>query len=101
MLPVRLWWLAAAASAALLAGCGSGGHAGMSGRLLFGEACGACHSLSGVEDPRRQGGDLLDFHSSRTQLQQLAAEMPVSRPLTDTQLRTVVSYVMSVERRRR
>jgi len=91
-------WLLAAASAALLAACG-GGHGGSSGRVLFGQACGDCHSLSGVENPRRQGGDLLHFHSSRAQLLQLAAEMPITRPLTDTQLRAVVDYVIDLERR--
>ncbi len=93
-------WLLAAASAALLGGCGAAhAHRAPSGRVMFGEACGACHSLSGVEDPRRQGGDLLHFRSSRTQLLQLAREMPVRRPLTETQLRAVVSYVLAVERR--
>jgi mono/diheme cytochrome c family protein len=98
MLPRDGRWLLAAASMALLAGCG-GSHGESSGRVLFDEACGACHSLSGVEDPRRQGGDLLHFRSSRTQLLQLAGEMPVRRPLTETQLRAVVGYVTGVERR--
>jgi mono/diheme cytochrome c family protein len=93
-------WLTAVASAALLAGCG-GARGGSSGRVLFGEACGACHSLSGIENSRRQGGDLQGFHSSRTQLMQLAAEMPVTRRLTDPQLRAVVAYVMAAERRHR
>jgi mono/diheme cytochrome c family protein len=101
MLPRGGRWLLAAASAALLAGCGNTRDAAQtpSGRVLFSEACGSCHSLSGVEDPRRQGGDLLRFQSSRAQLMELAGEMPVTRPLTETQLRAVVSYVMAVERR--
>jgi mono/diheme cytochrome c family protein len=95
-------WLLAAASAALLAGCAAGRpHETASAGALFGEACGACHTLSGADDPRRQGGDLLHFHSSRTQLLQLTREMPVRRALTEAQLRAVVGYVMAVERRHR
>jgi mono/diheme cytochrome c family protein len=94
-------WLLAAAGAALLAGCGATRpHGTPSGRELFGEACGACHSLSGVEDPRRQGGDLEHFHATPTQLLQLAREMPARRTLTEAQLRAVVGYVRAVERRR-
>lgn len=93
-------WLLAAASAVLVAGCGAGRpHETASAGALFGEACSACHTLSGADDPRRQGGDLLHFHSGRTQLFELAREMPVRRPLTVTQLRAVVGYVMAVERR--
>jgi mono/diheme cytochrome c family protein len=95
-------WLLAAASAALLAGCGTARpHETASAGVLFGESCGACHTLSGADDPRRQGGDLLHFHSSRTQLFELAREMPVRRTLTETELRAVVGYVMAVERRHR
>jgi mono/diheme cytochrome c family protein len=95
----RRIWLLAAASAALLAGCVSSHPRGTpSARVLFGEACGACHSLSGVASPRQQGGDLSRFHASRPQFLQLAREMPVRRRLTDTELRAVVSYVMGIER---
>ncbi len=92
-----------AAGAALLTGCGAtrAPENRPSGRVVFGEACGACHSLTGVEDPRRQGGDLLHFHARRRQLQQLAAEMPVPRPLSSAELRAVVGYVLAVERRGR
>ncbi len=95
-------WLLAAASAALLAGCG-GSHPGAgarspSPRVLFGEACGACHSLSGIASPRQQGGDLSRFHASWTQFLELAREMPVRRHLTETQLRAVVSYLIGIER---
>jgi mono/diheme cytochrome c family protein len=99
ILPVLL------ACGATVSACGSsgGGHASASassGRVLFGQACGACHSLTGHDDPRHQGGDLLGFHASRAQLSQLASEMPVRRPLNRAQLRAVVSFVMSAEETR-
>jgi mono/diheme cytochrome c family protein len=93
--------------AACPAGCG-GGRAAPAGRgpsdsaaVLFSQACGACHSLTGRNDPRRQGGDLLAFHSSRAQMTQLAAEMPVRRALDRSQLQAVVSFVMAATRSRR
>lgn len=83
-----------------LTGCGSASSShDPSARALFGQACGACHSLSGADDPRRQGGDLLRFRSSRTQLFEFAREMPVPRGLSPAQLQAVVSYVRDVERR--
>jgi mono/diheme cytochrome c family protein len=92
-----------ALSAALLSGCGgsggSGGQSASGGRRLFSTDCSACHSLSGHEDPRRQGGDLLAFRSSRAALVQLTREMPVRHPLSASGLRAVVDYVMAVERR--
>jgi len=104
LLPVLVAWCAA------LSACGGGGsgHAattprraaagsGSGGRILFTQACGACHTLSGHNDPRHQGGDLRNFHSSRTQLYQLASEMPIRRPLSRAQLDAVVRFVMSVE----
>jgi mono/diheme cytochrome c family protein len=102
LLPV----LAAACAASSVAGCGGGGGGGQShgrtagtaaGHALFTRACGACHTISGHEDPRRQGGDLLGFRSTRRQLLQLAAEMPVRHPLTESQLEAVVDFVMSME----
>jgi mono/diheme cytochrome c family protein len=85
---------------AAVSACGGAGHshaAASSGRALFTQACGACHTLTGHNDPRHQGGDLRDFHASRTQLGQLAAEMPVRRPLSREQLQAVVAFVMGVE----
>jgi mono/diheme cytochrome c family protein len=103
--------VAAASTAAALAGCG-GGHSGgaggagaggaasgVSGRQVFAHACSSCHSLSGADNPRLQGGDLLRFHASRAQLTQLAAEMPVRHPLDGAQLAAVVRYVTGVEQR--
>ena len=84
----------------LLAGCGSGGAAPPpSGAAVFTQACSACHSLSGHNDPRRQGGDLLAFHSSRAQMLQLASEMPVRHPLGRSELDAVVRYVIAAEDR--
>ncbi len=91
-------------TAVLLTGCGAGRAApegSSSGRELFARSCSGCHTLAGVDDPRRQGGDLLDFHARRAQLRQLAAEMPVWPPLRDAQLNAVVDYVMAVEGERR
>ena len=80
--------------------CGNGHeHAAASseGRTLFAQACGACHTLTGHNDPRHQGGDLRGFHASHAQLYQLAAEMPLRRPLSRGQLEAVVRFVMAVE----
>jgi mono/diheme cytochrome c family protein len=102
----RLLPLAAACATAAIAGCGGGqsqsrAHGGGSGRELFTQACGACHTLSGHDDPRHQGGDLLRFHSTRPQMLQLAGEMPVRHPLTGSQLSAVVDFVISMEARSR
>ncbi len=91
---------AVVASCAAVSACGGAAHhhaAASSGRALFTQACGACHTLSGHNDPRHQGGDLRNFHASRTQLSQFAAEMPVRRPLSREQLRAVVGFVMGIE----
>jgi mono/diheme cytochrome c family protein len=98
LLPVLVAVLLASCGAVSACG-GSHGHAVASseGRALFDQACGACHTLTGHNDPRHQGGDLRGFHASRAQLYQLAAEMPVRRPLSRAQLQTVVRFVMAVE----
>lgn len=84
---------------AALPGCGgsSGATHGSSGRALFAQACGACHTLTGHNDPRHQGGDLLGFHATRAQFLQFAAEMPVRRPLSEAQLEAVVRFVRRVQ----
>jgi mono/diheme cytochrome c family protein len=99
---------ALACAAAAIAGCGGGqshstshAPAGGSGRQLFAQACGACHTLSGHNDPRRQGGDLLGFRATRAQMVQLAGEMPVRHPLSRSQLDAIVTFLMSVEARGR
>jgi mono/diheme cytochrome c family protein len=89
-----------AAVTGALAGCGSGGAAPPpSGAAVFSQACSACHSLSGHDDPRRQGGDLLGFRASRTQMRQLAGEMPVRHALHRSELDAVVRYVIAAEDR--
>jgi mono/diheme cytochrome c family protein len=90
-----------AALAAVPAGCGASAVGSVSGRAVFSQECSACHSLRGNETARLQGGDLLAFHSSRVQLMQLSAEMPVRHPLDQAQLRAVVSFVMGAENGRR
>jgi mono/diheme cytochrome c family protein len=98
--PLVLAWLAAVSAA--LCGCGGGGHGphASSGRALFVQACGACHTLTGHNDSRHQGGDLLGFHASRTQFVQLASEMPVRHPLSPDQLQTVIRFVRAMEAKR-
>jgi mono/diheme cytochrome c family protein len=100
--PVLAPVLVAACAAFVIAGCGGAQsrhqtRSSAPGRELFARACGACHTINGHEDPRRQGGDLLGFHSSRAQMLQLAGEMPVRHPLTQSQLEAVVRFVMSLE----
>jgi mono/diheme cytochrome c family protein len=87
------------ASCTAVSACGGGhGHAAASsGRALFDQACGACHTLTGHNDPRHQGGDLRAFHATSSQFLQLAGEMPVRRPLSRGQLGTVVRFVRAVE----
>jgi len=86
----------------VVAGCGAGrATPAASGRTVFAQECAACHSLTGVDNPRRQGGDLLAFHSSRAQLTELAGEMPVRHALDGAALRSVVSFIMAAERRSR
>ncbi|MDE3132179.1 MAG: cytochrome c [Acidobacteriota bacterium] len=93
----------AAALAALLAGvvggCGSGA-AGVSGRAVFRADCQVCHSISGHSAPTQQGGDLRRLRLPRAELLQYAAEMPViTRRLTRAELRAVVAYLQSRQRR--
>jgi mono/diheme cytochrome c family protein len=88
-------------AALALAGCGATASPGPSGRAVFARACSACHSLTGHEDPRRQGGDLLGFHFGRVALVQFTREMPVRRRLSESGVQAVVSYVMAVQRRGR
>ena len=58
------------------------------------QACAACHSVSGHNSPRQQGGDLLHFHSTRAQLVQLTREMPIlHHRLSDSEVAAVVSYL--------
>ncbi len=81
------------------AGCGPATPAGSSGRSLFVRACGFCHSLTGLESPSKQGGDLLGVRLRRTVALQFAREMPVRHPLSHTQLAAIVDYIALVQRR--
>jgi mono/diheme cytochrome c family protein len=73
---------------------------GATGRRVFGEACLACHSISGHSAASQQGGDLRSFRSSRDQLRELTAEMPVlHHRLSRAELSAVVAYVAAVEAR--
>ena len=97
-MPRRLVLAPLLALAAALPACGSGqSGASPAGRALFQQACGTCHTLTGHNDPRHQGGDLLDFHATRSQMLQLAGEMPVRRPLSQAQLNALVRFVMAME----
>ncbi len=94
--------LALLAISAILAGCGAtGAERRADGKALFAEDCSVCHSVSGVQSPRRQGGDLLREHLSPTVMLQFAREMPVRRRLTEGELKAVADYVVAVERRGR
>jgi mono/diheme cytochrome c family protein len=87
--------------AATVAGCGGGGAvAGISGPAVFVNHCATCHSLSGSSAPQQQGGDLRHLRLPRAELLQYSAEMPpVHGRLSPPELRAVVSYLQSVERR--
>jgi mono/diheme cytochrome c family protein len=67
--------------------------------VLFAEDCGACHSLTGRQSPRRQGGDLLELRMSRAEMLEFVREMPVPHRLSASQMQTVADYVQSVEAR--
>ncbi|HEY2260849.1 MAG TPA: c-type cytochrome [Solirubrobacteraceae bacterium] len=88
-------------SALAISGCGGSGGAQPNGQALFSQACSACHSLTGVESPKRQGGDLRAGRFSRAVMLQFAREMPVRRRLSEAELRRVADYVVSVERANR
>lgn len=89
----------AALPAVMLSACGADTPA-ISGSSVFSAHCAVCHSLSGRSSPLQQGGDLLHLRLPRGELRQFAAEMPlVDGRLTARQLRAVVTYMQSVERR--
>ena len=80
------------------AGCGTSAPSQPSGRVLFAQACQACHSLTGHQSPSQQGGDLRGVRLSRPVALQFAREMPVRRPLSRGQLAAVVDYIALVQR---
>jgi mono/diheme cytochrome c family protein len=95
---VKFFGAVVALSAAALCGCG-GTHRPMTGRALFVTSCNSCHSLTGINTPRQQGGDLLGFRVDRAVLLQFAEEMPVRHPLSHAELDAVVSYILAIQRR--
>lgn len=97
---LALAWALALALALVLAGCGTATPAGSSGRSLFTQACGFCHSLTGHESPSKQGGDLLGVRLRRPVALQFAREMPVRHPLSPVQLAAIVDYIALVQRQR-
>jgi len=58
-----------------------------------------CHSLTGQQSPRRQGGDLLALHMTRTEMLEFVREMPVPNSLSSAQTQAVADYVRAVEAR--
>jgi len=66
---------------------------------VFASSCAGCHTLTGVNSPRHQGGDLLHVHLSRADLVQFTREMPVRHPLTATEIGAVTAYVLAAEHR--
>jgi mono/diheme cytochrome c family protein len=87
------------AAAALAAGCASASAPKPSAATLFASSCGACHTLTGVNSPRKQGGDLLHVHLSHADLVQFTREMPVRHPLSASEVDAVTAYVLAAERR--
>jgi mono/diheme cytochrome c family protein len=73
-------------------------NASTSGREVFARDCSFCHSISGHNSPKQQGGDLLRAHLRRPVLIQFTAEMPVRHRLTRHELHAVVDYVLAVQR---
>jgi mono/diheme cytochrome c family protein len=94
--------LAAGATIALAlsaSGCGGSSHAQpASGQELFAAECSACHSLSGSEQPRLQGGDLRGLRVSHAAMLQFVREMPVRHHLTAAENEAVTKYVLAIER---
>jgi mono/diheme cytochrome c family protein len=93
------------AAVAGLTGCGGGGGGTLSqtrkAQALFASNCGACHSLIGNESRRRQGGDLVGYRLTRSQLLEFTREMPTRRTLNSSELNTLVDYVLEIEQHRR
>lgn len=92
--------IAALAVAVVAAGCGSPpSQPGATGRALFAEDCAVCHSLTGHASPGQQGGDLLGFQMTRSQMLEFVREMPLPHRLSSTQQETVAGYVRAAEAR--
>lgn len=82
------------------AACGASHRATPSGdKALFTQACGACHTVSGVSPPSKQGGDLLRVHLKRPVMIEFAREMPMRRRLDPAELDSVVDYILGLQHR--
>lgn len=96
ILPVAI----TAVLAVAVAGCATTGPAPVAragGAALFRQDCAGCHSLTGHNSARRQGGDLLALRVDAPAMLEFVTEMPVRRPLSSQQARTVAAYVLAVE----
>jgi mono/diheme cytochrome c family protein len=70
------------------------------GAVVFAHSCSACHSLVGNESEHKQGGDLLGYRMTRSQLLGFTRVMP-TKPLTEAQLNAVVDYIRRAQARAR
>ena len=88
------------AAVAALVGCGSSNRLQSApGAALFAARCSGCHTLAGGDAKKTSGGDLVEFHFPRAVLTQYTSEMPLTKPLTATEMRAVVDYVLAVQSR--
>lgn len=95
--------IALAAACVVCCACGSSATSTApppttNGAVLFAGNCAACHSVIGNESEHKQGGDLLGYHMTASQLLLWSKTMP-TRPLTQAQLRAIVNYVLRVQSR--
>lgn len=90
------------ALALLTGGCGQAARPRQpSGAMVFRQECQVCHSLIGNESRRKDGGDLLGFRMTLSQMNTFVREMPVRHRLSSPQLRAVERFVLHAERSRR
>lgn len=71
------------------------GPGATAGEAVFAHSCSACHSLIGNESLRKQGGDLLNYKLTESQLISFTRVMPAR--LTTAQLDAVVRYIMRAQ----
>ncbi len=83
--------LAAAAAAAILAGC-SGSRPSAGGRAVFERSCSGCHTITG-HDTKAPGGDLRVAHLTAFQVASFARVMPVRPPLDRAETQAVARFV--------
>ncbi|HWF55237.1 MAG TPA: hypothetical protein VG223_11440 [Solirubrobacteraceae bacterium] len=79
-----------------MTGCGTASPRPAAAAALFHQECGSCHSLTGHDSPRQQGGDLLGLRIGRAPLLQFVREMPVRPALTPAQTRELTTYLLSL-----